>query len=221
LGLHQDGRSNRRSGLGLLLASPDSSFGKPELFLKGALEAGAGPFFDILPYHWYPPYLNQTIDHDLIGQWKDLGGGTVGKAQFLRDIMDDYGVSKPLVMNETSLMCPPTVWGQPTSYCNPPAGRFFQMQADYQVRSYVRGLSIDLMGISWYTLNGPGWRDTGLLDSQGQPRPSFYAMKHLIAELQHSKFLNQVNYRAVWKHAFHREVSKCTSSGRLKTRVSK
>jgi hypothetical protein len=181
---------------GLLLASPNSSLGKPELFLKGALEAGAGPYFDIVGYHWYPPYLNQTIDHDLLGRWKDLGGGTIGKARFLRDIMNDYGLNKPLVLNETSLMCPPTVGGQPTSYCNPPQAGFYQMQANYEVRSYVRGLSVDLIGFSWYTLDGPGWRNTGLLDSQGQPRPSYLAMKHLIAELQDSKYLAPVDYGA-------------------------
>ena len=179
---------------GLLLASPDSSAGKPELFLKGALEAGAGPYFDVLGYHWYPPYMNQAIDHDLLGRWKDLGGGTIGKAQFLRSIMAEYGVDKPLVLNETSLMCPPTVGGQLTTYCNPPATAFYQMQANYGVRSFVRGLSVDLMGFSWYTLNGPGWRYTGLLDDQGQPRPSYLAYKHLIAELQFSRFTDPVNY---------------------------
>jgi hypothetical protein len=50
------------------------------------------------------------------------------------------------------------------------------------------------MGFSWYTINGPGWRNTGLLDGQAQPRPSFIAMKHLIAELQYSRYLAPFDY---------------------------
>ena len=58
---------------GLLLATPETSDpnnGKPELFFKGVLEAGAAPYFDVVGYHWYPPYRNLVDDHDLSeGKW--------------------------------------------------------------------------------------------------------------------------------------------------------
>lgn len=185
---------------GLLLANPNTnnpSLGKPELFLKGILESGAAPYFDIVPYHWYPPYLNQKIDHDnqLPGnQWTSLGGGIIGKANYLRQIMAQYGVSKPLFLNETSLMCPPKISGVDTNWCDPPRADFFQMQADYLVRMFVRGLSVNLMGFIWYTVNGPGWNSVGLLDQDGNPRPAYFAFQHLNQRIQNSHFNGSRNY---------------------------
>lgn len=183
---------------GLLLATPntvDPNLGHPELFLAGILNSGAAPYFDVVPYHWYPPYLNQQIDHDLkAGPWEGWGGGTLGKARFLRQIMGASGVNKPLVLNETSLMCPPTVGGNPVGYCSPPTSAFYQMQANHLVRSFVRGLSENLSGYVWYTLNGPGWRFTGLLTAADDPRPSYITYQVLVDQLHKARFKGTFNY---------------------------
>jgi hypothetical protein len=175
---------------GLLLASPNTTIpglGKPELFLKGALEAGAGPYFDVLAYHWYPGYRQQKVDHDLLGYWESYGGGTIGKTKYLREMMAEYGISKPLVLNESNLMC------VSTSKCDPPDDDFFEMQANHLVRSYVRGLSEGVTGISVYTLNGPGWRHTGILDEAGNPRPAYSAYKELIRQLDRTRYSKKVD----------------------------
>lgn len=187
---------------GLLLNSPDTTdpnLGKPENFLRGILHVGAGAYFDILPYHAYIPYLKEingqvvVIDHDTSYPdypWNEYGGGVRGKAAYLRDKMADYGVSKPLFINEIALMCHPN---NPT-WCNPPDITFFQMQANHLVRTYGRGLSVGLMGFTWYTLDGPGWRNSGLLENKNDPRPAYYAYQQLIRELKHATFTSSIDY---------------------------
>jgi hypothetical protein len=181
---------------GLLLDSPDTTKpnkGNPELFLQGILEAGASPYFDVVPYHVYVPYFNTKIDHDL-HFWGDWGGGVLGKARFLRETMADYGVVKPVFLNEAGLMCPPKVGGEPVDYCDPPSADFFEMQANHIVRQFVRGLSENIMGFVWFTLDGPGFRHTGLLDENGDPRPVYYAYQNLINLLEDAPFDRVVDY---------------------------
>jgi hypothetical protein len=180
---------------GLLLAKPnttDPNQGKPELFLKGILEAGAAPYFDIVAYHTYPVYVGQNIDYDneAYSAWLAWGGWTLGKARFLRATMAEYGVDKPLSLNETSLGCE-TRW-YPQCESEPPD--FFLAQANYVVRTFTRALSEDLHSLIWYTLDGPGWRYTALLDDNGNPRPAYVAYQQLIARLNRGKFEQAVDY---------------------------
>jgi hypothetical protein len=166
---------------GLLVASQNTtnpSFGKPEKFLEGILRAGAGDSFDILAYHTYPSYPNHQTDYDLgASEWTPLGGWTVGKAHFLRSILATYHVSKPLMLNEGGLICTP-----PWAPCKPPEPDFFQAQADHIVRMVTRGWADDLLGILWYTLDGPGWRSGSLLDGSQYPRPVYTAYQYYISQ---------------------------------------
>jgi hypothetical protein len=79
-------------------------------------------------------------------------------------------------------------------YCNPPSDLFFDVQASYLVRSIVRSLDEDIDGYIWYTLNGPGWRYTGLLNQQYQPMPSYQAYQTLAQELDKARFVGAVSY---------------------------
>lgn len=182
---------------GLLLDRPlttDPAKGRPELFLQGVLEAGAGPYFDILPYHAYPPYYNRTVDHDLLdfSHWAQWGGFVVGKARYLRQIMAQYGVHKPLFLNETSLMCPDV--GSFAAWCDPPALAFYEMQANHLVRSMTRGLAHGIDGLLWYTLEGPGWRNTGLLEADAEARPAYVAFQQLEQQLRYAYFSGAMSY---------------------------
>lgn len=173
---------------GLLLASPDTpdpNMGKPELFLQGILEAGAAPYFDYLPFHAYPVYNFQDVDQDNNqgSDWDPLGGWTLGKARYLRDMMAAYGVDKPLILNESALGCH-EAWPQ----CDPPTAEFFDAQASFVTRTFSRDLSEDIGIFIWYSLNGPGWRNTGLLDKFQQPRPVYYAYQNLVKRLHGAEF---------------------------------
>lgn len=189
---------------GLLLDSAlttDPSRGRPELFLQGILEAGAAPWFDVVAYHTYVPYQNIRVDHDnaFNDSWYSRGGRTVGKAAFLREIMSAYGVSKPLVLNETGLMC-----SELKPWC-PPDDTYLDYQADHLVRSFVRGLSAGVAGFAWYTLEAPGWRWSSLLDDAANPRPSYVAYQELIRQLRRSTPVGAVDYGPdLEAHAFRR-----------------
>lgn len=167
---------------------------KPELFLKGVLEAGAAPYFDILAYHWYPSYYPLKVDFDQkSGQgWDVLGGGVAGKAKFLRDLMKDYGVDKPLFLNESGLGC---IYDSPDHFpwCADPDELFYQAQADFLTRSFVRGLGQGITGVSWYTLENDGWRELGLLDDSMKPRPAYRAYQQLVFQLQGVTLLGPVD----------------------------
>jgi hypothetical protein len=172
-----------------------SSEVRPESFFKGVLEAGAAPFFDLLAYHWYPSYYPLKVDFDLkSGQgWDALGGGVTGKANYLRQLMKDYGVDKPLFINETGLGC---IYDSPDHFpwCASPDQLYYQAQSDFLVRTFVRAFGQGVMGVSWYTLENNGWRDLGLLDSSLQPRPSYRAYQQLSSQLQDKYFIGSVNY---------------------------
>ncbi|NTW01261.1 MAG: cellulase family glycosylhydrolase [Oscillochloris sp.] len=178
---------------GLLLSSPNtttSELGKPELFLEGALRAGAADYFDILAYHSYPAYLQANYDHDLYVEntWTSLGGWTLGKAAYLRAVMARYGVSKPLWLNETGLVCKLL-----NGSCTQVTSAFFDTQADHLVRLMSRAAASNIQQVSWFTLDGPGWRYGGLLDANQNPRPAYTAYKRLIGLVS--------DYRSVSKMA--------------------
>ena len=189
---------------GLLLDSPNTTNpwrGKPERFLEGVLRVGADAHFDIVPYHAYPTYMNAKLDYDLnAGPWTEWGGNAVGKAKYLREIMNEYDVEKPLFLNETGLMCP-----EYYSWCTPPDDAFYDMQASHIVRMFVRGLSGGVRGLVWYTLNGPGWRYTGLLKGNGESKPVYLAYQELNKQLRNTGYLGPVYYgKGIEAYAFSR-----------------
>ena len=118
-----------------------------------------------------------------------MGGLTVGKANFLRQVLAQYGVDKPLFLNEFALNCP-----ENTSSCAAVTPEFLQIQADQLVRSVSRGLANQIRGFAWYTLDGPGWRNGGLLDEYQDPRPSYYAYQNLIETMMGTRYLAPRNY---------------------------
>jgi Cellulase (glycosyl hydrolase family 5) len=156
------------------------NLGKPEKFFEGILRAGAGDSFDIVAYHSYPGYTNQPLDYDYDREpnstWAPLGGYTIGKATFLRAVMAQYGVNKPLMLNETALICPPPPYG----LCGGIGPTFYQAQSTYMIRMMTRAWSIGVQQVFWYTMHGPGWFDSGLLDDQQHPRPVYRAYQTLI-----------------------------------------
>ncbi len=162
---------------GLLLDRANTNIpgrGKPEKFLEGVLEAGAAESFDIVAFHSYPWYdwqRGRLTDSDLTDyRWEALGGMTIGKARFLRDTMARYGVDKPLVLNEASLL----VWGSATDDA-------LQAQADHIVRVLARAMSVDIQGYCWYTLHDSSWWLSGLLNRDHTPKPVYHAYQQFIA----------------------------------------
>lgn len=151
----------------------------PGNFLEGILHNGGAPYFDIVSFHGYPQY-GGSLHNDLqFPSWAHRGGVVLGKIHFLREVMAKYGVDKPIIHTEGSLTCPETT----TAYCNPPGSAFNEAQADYVVWLYVRNWANDIMGTIWYQFDGLGWRSSGMLDANQQPKPVYNAYKFLTEEL--------------------------------------
>ena len=183
---------------GLLLDRPnttDPARGKPERFLRGVLAAGKADgnynYFDVVPYHAYPPYTNEVKDYSGPDpSWGGLGGFALGKPRFLKAIMAEYGVSKRLMLNEAALQCPDNFNDFPFCDRRSPefAGpRLQEAKANFIPQMMARTLSEGVEAILWYLLEGPGWREGGLLNPGTQtPGPAYIAYQNLIEQVAHA-----------------------------------
>src|SRR3990170_7815710 len=172
---------------------PEGKDCKPAKFLEGILRNGGGNFFDIANFHGYSPYSSSSPGGELyydehFQSWEARGGVVLGKLNFVREVMANFGVDKPVMHTEGSLICPE--WNE--TDCNPPTEAFYQAQADYVAWLYVRNWAAGLKGTIWHQFNGPGWRNGGILDENQDPRPAYYALDFLTQELKGATYAAQV-----------------------------
>jgi hypothetical protein len=159
-------------------------------FFEGILRSGAGPFFDIVAYHSYAYYVynRPNYDWDLNDAgWASRGGVLLGKLNFLRSVLSRYGISgKQIMMNEGALILP----------CDPPgcapAADHYNQQANYLIRLYTRAWANGIIGVVWYYLPGPGWRESGLLDVYQNPRPAYTALQLMATKLSGATYAGPV-----------------------------
>lgn len=176
---------------GFILDRPvttDPKAGHPERFFEGMLRVGAAPYLDYVSYHGHSAYYGVEEDFSGVlpaGNWNEYGGAALGKPAFLHQKMAAYGVNIPLMYNEASLGCPPE---QAPKTCTTPSPDFYQAQANYLPRMMVRSLAGGVAGVSWYLLQGPGWRNSSLLDASQQPRPVYSAFQTLIEQSKGAAF---------------------------------
>ncbi len=168
---------------------PEGKDCQPAKFLEGVLRSGGGAFFDIVSFHGYATYSMSMPISDLSHRsWAARGGVVLGKAGFLREVLSSYGWDKPLLHTEGALLCPSSF----KTSCNPPGPAFYEAQADYVVWLYVRNWAEGLLGTVWYTLDGPGWQESALLDGGQQPKPAYRALHLLTQELSGAVFRRPV-----------------------------
>jgi hypothetical protein len=166
-------------------------------FFEGVLRNGGGAAFDILAYHAYAYWNPNLGDPDLESpKWNHRGGVLLGKLSFLRETMRRYNVDKPVIMNEGGSIC-----FNANPICSG-GDAYYQGQSNQAVRLFVRTAANGLLGSIWYTLEGPGWRDGGLLDSNQNPRPAFRTMQFLSGLLRGSSYAGQLSSGAVEGYAF-------------------
>jgi len=172
---------------------PEGEDCNPGNFLEGILRHyGAndgGNYFDIVNFNGYGPYVGSLIWDETWFTWDQRGGVVLGKAKFLREVMAKYGVDKPLFHSEAGLLCPS---GSEDAECDPPGSDFYEAQADYVIWAHVRNLADGIMGTSWYTLSGPGWSDSGLLDDKQNPRPAYYSFQFMAEELRNADYEQRI-----------------------------
>ncbi len=145
-------------------------------FLDDALAAGAGPYFDIFAFHYYPAFAER---------WDAFGPGVAGKAAYLRSELARYGLEKPLALTEIGR---PTRGpsADPISYDEISTARFV-------APALALAKAADLAPIIWFTAvdkpNEP--YDYGLFDAEFQPEPSFFAYQAALSALQGAAFAGE------------------------------
>jgi hypothetical protein len=166
---------------------------QPARFLEGVLRGGGGAAFDILAYHGYSRWSPGQHDWDLeFFYWSPRGGVELGKLAFLRAVLARYNTVKPIIADEVGLLCPGSC----------PPQEFAAAQANYVLRLYTRAWAHDLSGALWYTLNGPGWHESALLDAAQAPRPSYQALKFLATLLKGAEYVGPMSNGALEGYIF-------------------
>jgi hypothetical protein len=180
---------------GLLLDAPDT---QPSRFLEGILKAGGGDSFDALAFHGYTTFSPRIYNWDTITgtKWIEWGGVVQGKTAFLRQTLGDHGYEKPLILNEAGLIW----WSQEA-----PTEEYQQAKADYVVKLYTRGLALELANVSWYSWDGPGWRQMGLLDKDQQPTPAYHALSFATRQLGAATYVDHTEYPGLEGYSFVRD----------------
>lgn len=117
--------------------------------------------FDVMNFHYYPYYRSR---------WEAYGTDVIGKANYFRSKLADYGFDRPL-------MCTETTWPRASMWGSD------DLQVRYVVAANVRGVAAGFLTQNWYA-----WRDVdsslpGLLDNDLQPKPAYYAYQTLADQL--------------------------------------
>ncbi|MEP7187766.1 MAG: hypothetical protein ABI901_01090, partial [Roseiflexaceae bacterium] len=165
-------------------------------FLEGVLRNGGGAAFDIVSYHGYAFWSGKNEDWDMSPTWRPRGGAVLGKLQLIREMLARYQVDKPVLLSEAGLLC-----YQSNPQCGP---RFFSAQASYLPRVYARAWANRLLGAIWFTLEGPGWEKSGLLDENQQPRPAYQTLSFMAGLLQGASYDGPLSSGAIEGYAFHK-----------------
>ncbi|MCO6450352.1 MAG: hypothetical protein J5I90_06130 [Caldilineales bacterium] len=146
-------------------------------FLDAALANGAGPFFDVLAFHYYPAFEER---------WNAFGPGVAGKAEYLRQELARYRLEKPLALTEI---------GRPTRGPDSDGLVYDEIST---ARFVAPALSLARMAkispIIWFTsVDKPAEPyDYGLLDSDYQPEPSYFAFRSVNQALQGGRYMGQI-----------------------------
>jgi hypothetical protein len=149
-------------------------------FFEGILANQGGNYFDGAAFHSYDFYLDE-----LGGYWNrkwdsssnSTGPASIAKAQFMKNLMTAYGVSGKYLMNtETAVLC---------GYANDPPGTppcesgpedpFELTKANHLAQSFASAISEGLKVNIWFSLYG--WRNSGLVYTNLDPRPAYTAFQ--------------------------------------------
>ena len=175
---------------GLLLdcdpGDPDCRNPKLPRFFEGILRNGGGAYFDIVGFHGYSHYWDGVPIDENWPSWDQRGGVVLGKSNFLREVMTQYGIDKPLFHTEGAVLC-----AENNPECNPPGDAYENVKAEYVIWLYARALANDFESSIWYTLDGRGWRHGGLIGDTSDPNPAYDALRFMTQELAGADFLRQ------------------------------
>jgi hypothetical protein len=136
-----------------------------ESFLDGVLENGGGDYFDVMNFHYFPPFAPK---------WDPYGPDIIGKATYLRNKLAEYGVFKPFICTETG------------TWSDAPHGGTDELQSRYVPKVFARSMAADLEIAIWYKLIDDGYLGPpmwGLVNTDLSPKPAHSAYQTLARQL--------------------------------------
>jgi hypothetical protein len=154
-------------------------------FLAEILSRGAGEYFDIMNFHYYP-------DYDW--RWERDGlPGIVGKTLAIRQLLEDHGLDKPIICSEL---------GDSSGQIYPGDARSRHTQARAVIMLYARAFSAGIgLGV-WYNMNdyqspNDPFRFHGLLDAEYRPKPALSSY-HTLASCLRDQVFQRALGRTEW-----------------------
>jgi hypothetical protein len=161
----------------------------------GEMEARGRYPFDMMNFHYYPVFR---------ARWEAYGTDIIGKANFIREKMADYGAEKPLICTEAGL------W----SDCREPDDEVvcssYEEQSRYVPQLYARGEAAGLDINIWFMLVDSEIPDDlkhGLLETDLEPKPAYTAYQALAEQLTSAEYartlgLNETGSKQIEAYEF-------------------
>lgn len=169
---------------------------KPPRFLEGILRAGGGSYFDGISFHAYDYYTHVAgspghfSNPNWQSAWNTTGPVGVAKADFIRQVLAQYGVANKYLMNtETALICGNEA--DPPGVGNCGSADFETTKAYYVAQSYAGAIALNLRANLWYSVLG--WRNSGLLAANLSPRPAYTAYQAARSSLIDAKYIGPLS----------------------------
>ena len=186
--------------------NPSNASCQPAKFLEGILQNGGGDYFDIVSYHGYAFWsASESGDWDLNNaSWQHRGGVVLGEADFLREVLTQYGFSKPLLLSEASLVCHEGICpaGCHLTDANCPPEAFFVAQANYAIRLYSRIWANGLLGGVWYELGSNNWRYSDMIRPRGNSPQAYTAVQFMAPLLEGATYHQQLSSGTTEAYSF-------------------
>jgi hypothetical protein len=143
-------------------------------FLDQVLSFGGGSYFDVMNFHYYPMSFRS--------RWDPYGPGLIGKTTFLREKLADYGVYKPLVCTETTVVSD--------------IENGYELQSRAVPQLFAQGMAAELDLVVWFMLvddKPTGYWQAGLLFYDRTPKPAYYAYQVMTEQLGPADFVRTLS----------------------------
>ena len=168
-----------------------------ESFLADVLAAGGGDYFDVMNFHSYPAFANNWTDNE--------GPGLLEKTTYIRNILQDAGYNKPIIVTEAG-------WFSNERPGTPVTGSP-EIQARYVVELFTQSMAADVDVMIWWLLVDPPFPYpfmNGLITNDAVPvrKMAFYTYQDVVAKLSKVHFvrslsINEMGNPLMEAHEFH------------------
>lgn len=177
---------------------------KAPKFFEGILKNGGGAYFDVVSFHGYPTYqkgVNPIQSEINFDTWSKAGGVVAGKLDYIKYLMSQYKLKKPIFHTEAGLILP---------FRDPPlpsTQEFEDAKANYLPWLFARNWANGIQATNWFTLQYPGFRMSSLLDIYGNPLPAYAAFSLMSEKLGKAEFvsytvLNEITPNEIYRFEF-------------------